>query len=193
VRRLASHLFTFVSALSLLLFVAVGVLWARSLGHFGKSYLIGREYTIEFVGVDGVCGIQLARDSPLRSPTGEDRMYGWFAWRRPLPIGRDRTTLSTPSFDRRGFGFHALRTVGRPQGNWRFGGRKLRIVYAPFWVPIALLLLPPLLWGAARTRRALLRRGRCWSGRCLACGYDLRAGPDRCPACGTVPPAQATT
>src|SRR5688500_10918996 len=59
-----------------------------------SSYLIGREYTIEFVGVDGVCGIEFARDSGLISPTGEDRLYGWFAWRRPLPRGRDRDTLS---------------------------------------------------------------------------------------------------
>ena len=57
-------------------------------------------------------------------------------------------------------------------------------------VQVGCLLVLPTAWPAAwawhyRQRRVLL--GRIAAGQCVSCGYDLRATPDRCPECGTVP------
>jgi hypothetical protein len=53
-------------------------------------------------------------------------------------------------------------------------------ISAPFW------FLTPLFGGIASIPlwRAIRRRRRRKMGRCVECGYDLRATPDRCPECG---------
>jgi predicted RNA-binding Zn-ribbon protein involved in translation (DUF1610 family) len=55
-----------------------------------------------------------------------------------------------------------------------------------------LVLLSPLAafaaWFCTRTLlRKMGRRAANRFGRCLSCGYDLRATPHRCPECGRVP------
>ena len=58
------------------------------------------------------------------------------------------------------------------------------VVGAPHWAVCLLLAAPVVGIGWARTRRRA--RG---AGLCPACGYDLRATPDRCPECGAAGPA----
>lgn len=54
----------------------------------------------------------------------------------------------------------------------------------PLWVPALVFAIAPLIWlRRERSTRRLVREGRC-----LRCGYDLRATRDRCPECGEVPP-----
>ena len=55
------------------------------------------------------------------------------------------------------------------------------VIYEAWWLVILALMT----WIAGRWIRGECRD----AGRCPACGYDLRATPDRCPECGTVPSA----
>ncbi len=55
----------------------------------------------------------------------------------------------------------------------------VRIVMLPYWT----ILLAFAFFAA----RAAIRAKAPVPGHCCVCGYDLRATPDRCPECGTVP------
>jgi hypothetical protein len=58
-----------------------------------------------------------------------------------------------------------------------------RLVVVPYWSLLSVFAVVPI---ARLVQRSHTRRRRR-SGHCAACGYDLRATPERCPECGAVP------
>ena len=76
--------------------------------------------------------------------------------------------------------FHAYRVVGRgptPPRTW--------VLIFPYWCALLLLTLPTI--GLLRLTFVTRRRDhRLLAGCCAACGYDLRATPERCPECGAL-------
>jgi hypothetical protein len=54
----------------------------------------------------------------------------------------------------------------------------------PCWVAVAALAAWPVGAAALGLRRRARARRRRRSGRCVRCGYDLRASPSDCPECG---------
>jgi hypothetical protein len=82
-----------------------------------------------------------------------------------------------------GFDFFPKRSLayfggGTDFTSWHYG--------VPLWIlSICTMVLP--LRSLLRVGRAMRERRTTKLGRCCACGYDLRATPERCPECGRVP------
>lgn len=174
------HVFAVASALSLLLWAATVVLWVRSYGNpeelsmdrrspesmtfttFNVSSHRGR---IECFRGRLIYADQAGFDTVManldRIPHA--RMLPPDTYSRKHPPGAGAVL---------GFNF------------WEEGFSEVRCssLTVPDWFLAVAFAALPLAW----TRSHLRRRSRARRGQCSACGYDLRASPDRCPECGTV-------
>ncbi|MDB5333331.1 MAG: hypothetical protein JWP03_4482 [Phycisphaerales bacterium] len=68
---------------------------------------------------------------------------------------------------------------------WLVGVMKRHDLSPRVLIPLSLVL--PLAWRFERVYRQRRKRRSLDRCRCTNCGYDLRATPDRCPECGTIP------
>ena len=176
-------LFTFFSALSLLLCVTAWVLWVR-------SYRSPR-----FVYYDWI----------VTGPPVEVRSLHWWSDNGAMEVTFDRTIARSPARatgwlnEDRPRGFQQIHAARRPPLRGPTDGFHYRGLYeqnkpleldvvvyslgAPYWFLAVKTALSPALWLLRIGPRRLAARLK--KGLCPACGYDLRATPDRCPECGT--------
>jgi hypothetical protein len=184
-RRLARHLFTILSALSLLLCVAVGVLWVRSYRPV-LDYIAWRGHTTLMAqSKGGRLWLQVWNGAdPLPTWRAAWRAGGDLGWvlrgttnppfqpKTPIEVGYTPPPFLRSNF----FGFDWDDSdFGMPRGG------RVRMLAVPHWSLLACAALP----SAARIIGWSRRRVRRRTGLCPTCGYDLRASPDRCPECGT--------
>jgi len=150
----------FLTAGSLLLCVATGILWVRS--YFVSDFLVTTDDNYDD-----------------RSVTSEGGAFS-LSFDRPFC----KVYLVAPEVNR----WSHVRFTGQSTLAQTIAGRMefrraedYSVVCLPYWLLFTAAALRPAREG--RTRYG--QRGPVGPGRCVACGYDLRATPGRCPECGT--------
>ncbi len=162
------RLLNLLTALSLLLCVAVGVLWVRSYWVFDQVLQASGRHYRNVTSLRGRVSVQLVRVS-------QPVWYGvWHRGAKPAAGMREGPLVWQFAGFGKGHGKMMMVGVTGTEGIYVF----------PYWALLVTFAAPGVLrWIAARRRRRLRERERL----CPSCGYDLRATPDRCPECGYSP------
>ena len=179
-------LFNLAAAASLVLCVAAALMWARSRSRSeGLYYGFRLDQNLSRTQHDLMSAggsVHYVRSSTRLAPgvgRAENMKTGFGAWSRP----DESPTPPSRIRKRSRLGFALVRTSrsSPPHGPPALTFSQMHVL-VPHWFLVALMaIIPP--WWLYVKARARHRRRR---GRCLGCGYDLRATPGRCPECGAV-------
>jgi hypothetical protein len=182
VKRRRSWIFWGLAAASLAPGVVAATLWVRSYT-VADSWTVRLERTVSDPNAEWTQRLFLTSDCGTLIISVEDQELSFTpAHIRPVPPGLYFFHIARrPTTGYRGFGYFK---------NWKrasrafpaagiSGGMSSEFV---FYFPPAVLFVPGsfALWALVRRRKPPM------PGFCNACGYDLRATPDRCPECGAI-------
>jgi hypothetical protein len=179
-------LFTLAAGVSAVLGVGVCVLWVRS------YWVCERVYITQGGPPDPDDRSRLLSGGSAQSNHGWLEFEhghrfggGWFERKEPFfrRVSPDNSESRVGYVTTRPWASHDLSPRGIDFDGWTTDTAGYSAIFIRHWIVLAPLAVAPAVW---LVRRRLGNRRKC-AGCCRNCGYDLRATPDRCPECGTVP------
>jgi hypothetical protein len=195
-RRLLRWAFNGATAVSAVLCVATCLLWLAAQVH-QSQWVVGSTWRASATelrwgnrGIGWNRRVMFAISNQARvtctGPAQLDYMQPKIS-ARSTSLGIDDATGFDVSFDR---GFRELGSSGGIDKDSlvRFFGRTRQVIIPFYAVALSFIIAP--MWWILRARGLVRKRA---AGHCAACGYDLRATPDRCPECGAVASTKAAS
>lgn len=193
-------MFTLIAGLSLLIWLATVALWIASYWRIDTFALIWKTWKGDYQYTASVLDVRMVRgywqllsetaEHSVMKPQNLAGMSEYEKWKHEHPEQWDamHTTLIPADLppgqmlllaqpNRYGFGYlHAMNVAA----GYTYHARAAVLHFA--WTSPLFLILP-LRW----LSKHMHKKWRLSRGECPNCGYDLRASPDKCPECGTVP------
>jgi hypothetical protein len=174
------------TVVSVMLCVAAVVLWVRSYSGrdvVGFRHSSGGQWTEPALGTNrGLCVISFF-EAPETDRPAVERLFGQLGPRGFFYVRGNPTQGPDGHRWWNALGFALEKSV--PISGLR---AHATVVFLPMWLLVLITAAVPAAQLVGHLRRRAARRSGC----CTVCGYDLRATPDRCPECGTVPARPAT-